>query len=347
MLLNQVRQNFQYTNFQAIRKSLCLPFMFPAWQCRHIRGSLDSSSSSFSSANSLFFSRARTWKIPLYSWLPFFHSSSVQSIVSRLAFIDHPTSLVQTCRDSIAFRLRELPPPTCANDRSRSTRSRPDSRLSNNPRSLFPIHDSSIRPLSPRSCLPPVFPFTKLKYPNDYSVRIYISRGTSREKNHQQCSSQESTVGLQNNEFTICWTAVERITRYTFVRITAFLFPIFPRDNAIHRGQRREKHGYRDREELLSDKLAAVVIDAAPLPVVGRPATGIRDLKPTRPAGQRLRHSFPALRIDILRVVYYYYYYCYYCHSSPGCYRSPKCGTNITCCSRFPGFNTVHWSKLQ
>lgn len=148
--------------------------MFPAWQCRHIRGSLDSSSSSFSSANSLFFSRARTWKIPLYSWLPFFHSSSVQSIVSRLAFIDHPTSLVQTCRDSIAFRLRELPPPTCANDRSRSTRSRPDSRLSNNPRSLFPIHDSSIRPLSPRSCLPPVFPFTKLKYPNDYSVRIYI-----------------------------------------------------------------------------------------------------------------------------------------------------------------------------
>ena len=49
--------------------------------------------------------------------LSFIHRASN---LSRLAFIDHPRrNLVQTCRDSIAFR--ELAPTsTCANDRSRT-----------------------------------------------------------------------------------------------------------------------------------------------------------------------------------------------------------------------------------
>lgn len=120
-----VRQNFQ---LQPIRKSSCLPFMFPEWQCRHIRGSLDSSSSSpFSSANSLFFSRARTWKIPLYSWLPIIlHSSSVQSIAPR--FYRSPETkpcsnlprfdrISRTCTN-IDLRQRSIADRLCNNPRS-------------------------------------------------------------------------------------------------------------------------------------------------------------------------------------------------------------------------------------
>lgn len=119
-----VRQNFQ---LQPIRKSSCLPFMFPEWQCRHIRGSLDSfSSSPFSSANSLFFSRARTWKIPLYSWLPIIlHSSSVQSIAPR--FYRSPET--KPCSNLPRFdRISR----TCTNLRQRSIADR----LCNNPRSF-------------------------------------------------------------------------------------------------------------------------------------------------------------------------------------------------------------------
>lgn len=118
-----VRQNFQ---LQAIRKSLCLPFMFPEWQCRHIRGSLllllllgkqpILQSSSTNVKNST-----------LLMATIILHSSSVQSIVSLLSITRR--NLVQTCRDSIAFRLRKLAPSTCANDRSRSTRSRADSAI--------------------------------------------------------------------------------------------------------------------------------------------------------------------------------------------------------------------------
>lgn len=155
-----VRQNFQ---LQPIRKSSCLPFMFPEWQCRHIRGSLDSSSSSpFSSANSLFFSRARTWKIPLYSWLPIIlHSSSVQSIAPR--FYRSPET--KPCSNLPRFdRISR----TCTNLRQRSIADR----LCNNPRSFVEnkkreksycsksLHFEfiqSVRPLASLVLLPPVF----------------------------------------------------------------------------------------------------------------------------------------------------------------------------------------------
>lgn len=75
------------------------------------------------------------------------------SNLSRLAFIDHPRrNLVQTCRDSIAFR--ELAP-TCANDRSRtdsaithdhSSKTRKEKRYCS--KSLHFEFVQSVRPLS-------------------------------------------------------------------------------------------------------------------------------------------------------------------------------------------------------
>lgn len=280
---SMIRQNFQ---LQAIRKSLCLPFMFPEWQCRHIRGSLDSSLLLLLllllGKQPILQSNARTWKIPLYSWLPLSSSIHRASIASRLAFIDHPTkNLVQTCRDSIAFRLRKHAPSTCANDRSRS---RADSGLCSNPRSFVEAKMKnlllleiplliSIHPICPLSAS---FYFHRMKL---LLLFVFLSR-----KFHPWTYKTTSSLSEEqlNNAISILYESrlfTWRVSNNTFVRITAFLFPIFPRDNAIPNTEtdgggscerKRETGGYRDREELLSDKLAAVVIDAAPLPVVGR-----------------------------------------------------------------------------
>lgn len=192
-----VRQNFQ---LQPIRKSSCLPFMFPEWQCRHIRGSLDSSSSSpFSSANSLFFSRARTWKIPLYSWLPIIlHSSSVQSIAPR--FYRSPET--KPCSNLPRFdRISR----TCTNIDLRQ-RSIAD-RLCNNPRSFVEnkkreksycsksLHFEFIRicaSLKPHSFyFHPFFLPTKLTRTTFYSSTFYSGRN-----HHRRFVRESSTLGL-------------------------------------------------------------------------------------------------------------------------------------------------------
>lgn len=189
-----VRQNFQ---LQPIRKSSCLPFMFPEWQCRHIRGSLDSfSSSPFSSANSLFFSRARTWKIPLYSWLPIIlHSSSVQSIAPR--FYRSPET--KPCSNLPRFdRISR----TCTNIDLRQ-RSIAD-RLCNNPRSfvenkkretlLLKISSLRIRPIC-ASLKPHSFYFHPFFLPTKLTRTTFYSSTSGR--NHRRRSVRESsTLGL-------------------------------------------------------------------------------------------------------------------------------------------------------
>lgn len=191
-----VRQNFQ---LQPIRKSSCLPFMFPEWQCRHIRGSLDSfSSSPFSSANSLFFSRARTWKIPLYSWLPIIlHSSSVQSIAPR--FYRSPET--KPCSNLPRFdRISR----TCTNIDLRQ-RSIAD-RLCNNPRSfvenkkretlLLKISSLRIHPICAslgltRFTSTCFFLPTKLTRTTFYSSTFYSGRN-----HHRRFVRESSTLGL-------------------------------------------------------------------------------------------------------------------------------------------------------
>lgn len=191
-----VRQNFQ---LQPIRKSSCLPFMFPEWQCRHIRGSLDSSSSSpFSSANSLFFSRARTWKIPLYSWLPIIlYSSSVQSIAPR--FYRSPET--KPCSNLPRFdRISR----TCTNIDLRQ-RSIAD-RLCNNPRSfvenkkretlLLKISSLRIHPICAslgltRFTSTCFFLPTKLTRTTFYSSTFYSGRN-----HHRRFVRESSTLGL-------------------------------------------------------------------------------------------------------------------------------------------------------
>lgn len=202
-----VRQNFQ---LQAIRKSLCLPFMFPEWQCRHIRGSLLPllllgkqpilQSSSTNVKNST-----------LLMATIILHSSSVQSIVSLLSITRR--NLVQTCRDSIAFRLRKLAPSTCANDRSRSTRSRADSAIT---------HDhSSKRKKKEKLCysknllsialrIYPICPLSLTPFTSTCFLLTKLTRTTfiqawdrSGRNERRRFVRESSTLGLQNNEFSL------------------------------------------------------------------------------------------------------------------------------------------------
>lgn len=190
-----VRQNFQ---LQPIRKSSCLPFMFPEWQCRHIRGSLDSfSSSPFSSANSLFFSRARTWKIPLYSWLPIIlHSSSVQSIAPR--FYRSPETkpcsnlprfdrISRTCTN-IDLRQRSIADRLCNNPRSFvENKKREKSYCS---KSLHFEFVQSVRPLSLTR-----FTSTRFFLPTKLTRTTFYS-STSGRNHRRRFVRESSTLGL-------------------------------------------------------------------------------------------------------------------------------------------------------
>lgn len=172
--------------------------MFPEWQCRHIRGSLDSSSSSpFSSANSLFFSRARTWKIPLYSWLPIIlHSSSVQSIAPR--FYRSPETkpcsnlprfdrISRTCTN-IDLRQRSIADRLCNNPRSFvENKKREKSYCS---KSLHFEFVQSVRPLSLTR-----FTSTRFFLPTKLTRTTFYSSTSGR--NHRRRSVRESsTLGL-------------------------------------------------------------------------------------------------------------------------------------------------------
>lgn len=174
--------------------------MFPEWQCRHIRGSLDSSSSSpFSSANSLFFSRARTWKIPLYSWLPIIlHSSSVQSIAPR--FYRSPETkpcsnlprfdrISRTCTN-IDLRQRSIADRFCNNPRSFVENKKRETLLLKI--SSLRIRPISVRPLSlTRFTSTCFFLPTKLTRTTFYSSTFYSGRN-----HHRRFVRESSTLGL-------------------------------------------------------------------------------------------------------------------------------------------------------
>lgn len=121
------------------------------------------------------------------------------SNLSRLAFIDHPRrNLVQTCRDSIAFR--ELAPTsTCANDRSRtdsaiihdhSSKTRKEKRYCSKS-----LHFEFIRicaSLKPHSFyFHPFFLPTKLTRTTFYSSTFYSGRN-----HHRRFVRESSTLGL-------------------------------------------------------------------------------------------------------------------------------------------------------
>lgn len=172
--------------------------MFPEWQCRHIRGSLDSSSSSpFSSANSLFFSRARTWKIPLYSWLPIIlHSSSVQSIAPR--FYRSPETkpcsnlprfdrISRTCTN-IDLRQRSIADRLCNNPRSFvENKKREKSYCS---KSLHFEFVQSVRPLSLTR-----FTSTRFFLPTKLTRTTFYS-STSGRNHRRRFVRESSTLGL-------------------------------------------------------------------------------------------------------------------------------------------------------
>lgn len=119
------------------------------------------------------------------------------SNLSRLAFIDHPRrNLVQTCRDSIAFR--ELAPTsTCANDRSRtdsaiihdhSSKTRKEKRYCS--KSLHFEFVQSVRPLSLTR-----FTSTRFFLPTKLTRTTFYS-STSGRNHRRRFVRESSTLGL-------------------------------------------------------------------------------------------------------------------------------------------------------